>query len=160
MGGAFCGAVDDGCGVAVDDFAGGFPGDFAGVGLDGEDVGVGVLIGEMAASTAEQARGLAEVNTTMNQMDQVTQQNAAMVEEATAAASQLKGEAASLTRLASRCSSRATARSSRRAACSTASLSPAFCIAFGSSVGPSACIDRTGPPPSPPPAYPGAPTRS
>ncbi|MBE7209758.1 MAG: methyl-accepting chemotaxis protein, partial [Gluconacetobacter diazotrophicus] len=36
---------------------------------------------EIAASAQEQATGLAEVNTAVNQMDQVTQQNAAMVEE-------------------------------------------------------------------------------
>jgi methyl-accepting chemotaxis protein len=53
----------------------------------------------MAASTQEQARGLAEVNTTMNQMDQVTQRNAAMVEETTAASHALAQEA---TRLAQR----------------------------------------------------------
>ena len=59
------------------------------------------MVGEMAASAAEQARGLAEVNTTMNQMDQVTQQNAAMVEETTAASHALAQEA---TRLAERMS--------------------------------------------------------
>ena len=52
-------------------------------------------------SAKEQARGLAEVNTTMNQMDQVTQQNAAMVEETTAASHALAQEA---TRLAERMS--------------------------------------------------------
>ncbi|PIB94340.1 HAMP domain-containing methyl-accepting chemotaxis protein [Caulobacter sp. FWC2] len=57
------------------------------------------LVGDMAASTQEQARGLAEVNTTMNQMDQVTQRNAAMVEETTAASHALAEEA---TRLAQR----------------------------------------------------------
>jgi methyl-accepting chemotaxis protein len=54
------------------------------------------LVGEMAASTQEQARGLAEVNTTMNQMDQVTQRNAAMVEETTAASHALAQEATRL----------------------------------------------------------------
>ncbi|RYF44671.1 MAG: hypothetical protein EOO38_17440 [Cytophagaceae bacterium] len=38
----------------------------------------------------EQATGLAEVNIAVNQMDQVTQQNAAMLGTATAAASSLK----------------------------------------------------------------------
>jgi methyl-accepting chemotaxis protein len=57
------------------------------------------LVGDMAASTQEQARGLAEVNTTMNQMDQVTQRNAAMVEQTTAASHALAEEA---TRLAQR----------------------------------------------------------
>ncbi len=40
-----------------------------------------LLVKDIAASAAEQARGLAEVNSAVNQMDQVTQQNAAMVEE-------------------------------------------------------------------------------
>ena len=39
----------------------------------------------IATSAKEQSVGLAEVNTAVNQMDQVTQQNAAMVEEANAA---------------------------------------------------------------------------
>ncbi len=60
---------------------------------------IDALVDSMAASAAEQARGLAEINTTMNQMDQVTQQNAAMVEETTAASHALAQEA---TRLAER----------------------------------------------------------
>ena len=55
------------------------------------------LVSEIAASAQEQASGLAEVNTAVNQMDQFTQQNAAMVEESTAAAHGLNGEADSLT---------------------------------------------------------------
>jgi methyl-accepting chemotaxis protein len=54
------------------------------------------LISEIALSSQEQATGLGQVNTAVNQMDQVTQQNAAMVEEATAAASSLKAEALQL----------------------------------------------------------------
>ncbi|HQT56005.1 MAG TPA: methyl-accepting chemotaxis protein, partial [Phenylobacterium sp.] len=57
------------------------------------------MVGEIAATAQEQSVGLAQVNTAVNQMDQVTQQNAAMVEETTAAASSLKGEAGELTRL-------------------------------------------------------------
>jgi len=44
--GAAGGTVDERGGVAVDDVAGDFPGGFAGVGVDGEDVGVGVLVGD------------------------------------------------------------------------------------------------------------------
>jgi methyl-accepting chemotaxis protein len=51
------------------------------------------LIAEIATSSQEQATGLGQVNTAVNQMDQVTQQNAAMVEEATAAAARLSDEA-------------------------------------------------------------------
>ena len=54
------------------------------------------LIAEIAASAQEQATGLSQVNTAVNQMDQVTQQNAAMVEEATAAATNLQNEAVEL----------------------------------------------------------------
>jgi methyl-accepting chemotaxis protein len=57
------------------------------------------LVVELAASAKEQSTGLGEVNTAVNQMDQVTQQNAAMVEEATAASHGLSGEAQELARL-------------------------------------------------------------
>ncbi len=57
------------------------------------------IVGEIAASAQEQATALDEVNTAVNQMDQVTQQNAAMVEEATAASQALAQEASELTRL-------------------------------------------------------------
>ncbi|MFB2608321.1 methyl-accepting chemotaxis protein, partial [Rhizobium phaseoli] len=51
---------------------------------------------------SEQAVGLKEINQAMNQMDQVTQQNAAMVEEATAASVALNDEAQTLKALATR----------------------------------------------------------
>jgi methyl-accepting chemotaxis protein len=51
------------------------------------------LVSEIAASAQEQASGLAQVNTAVNQMDQVTQQNAAMVEQSTAASANLAKEA-------------------------------------------------------------------
>jgi methyl-accepting chemotaxis protein len=57
------------------------------------------LVAELAASAKEQATGLGEVNAAVNQIDQVTQQNAAMVEEATAASHGLSGEAQELARL-------------------------------------------------------------
>ena len=60
------------------------------------------LVTEIAASAHEQATGLAEVNTAVNQMDQVTQQNAAMVEESTAASHALAQEAAALAALIGR----------------------------------------------------------
>jgi methyl-accepting chemotaxis protein len=63
---------------------------------------IDALIAEIAKSAQEQAIGLSEVNTAVNQMDQVTQQNSAMVEEATAAASGLKSEAGELARLVER----------------------------------------------------------
>ena len=54
---------------------------------------------EIAASAQEQATALHEVNTAVNQMDQVTQQNAAMVEESTAASHSLLQETAELIQL-------------------------------------------------------------
>jgi methyl-accepting chemotaxis protein len=54
------------------------------------------LVSEIAASAQEQAVGLAQVNTAVNQMDQVTQQNAAMVEQSTAASHSLAHEAEAL----------------------------------------------------------------
>jgi methyl-accepting chemotaxis protein len=54
------------------------------------------LVSEIAASAHEQAVGLQQVNTAINHMDQVTQQNAAMVEETTAASHALRQQAESL----------------------------------------------------------------
>jgi methyl-accepting chemotaxis protein len=59
-------------------------------------------IHSIATAAREQATGLQEVNTAVNQMDQVTQQNAAMVEETSAATHKLSGEADGLLRLISR----------------------------------------------------------
>jgi methyl-accepting chemotaxis protein len=66
------------------------------------------LISEIAQSAREQAVGLSEVNSAVNQMDQVTQRNAAMVEEANAASASLQTEASELARLVSRFSTSAT----------------------------------------------------
>jgi methyl-accepting chemotaxis protein len=49
-------------------------------------------VGSIASSSHEQAIGLSQVNTAVNQLDQVTQQNAAMVEENNAASGALAGE--------------------------------------------------------------------
>ena len=59
------------------------------------------IVGEIAASAHEQATGLDQVNTAVNQMDQVTQQNAAMVEESTAASHALAQETEALSRVIS-----------------------------------------------------------
>jgi methyl-accepting chemotaxis protein len=65
-------------------------------------VDITTVMAEIAASTQEQAHGLQEVNNAINQMDQVTQQNAAMVEESTAASHSLAQETAELARLTAR----------------------------------------------------------
>ena len=59
------------------------------------------VVSEISASAHEQATGLQQVNTAVNQMDQVTQQNAAMVEQATAAGHSLREETDGLSRLMS-----------------------------------------------------------
>ncbi|WP_377403255.1 methyl-accepting chemotaxis protein [Rhizobium helianthi] len=56
----------------------------------------------IATAAKEQSIGLAEVNSAVNQMDQVTQHNAAMVEEATAASGTLTNEVLRLRQLLSR----------------------------------------------------------
>jgi methyl-accepting chemotaxis protein len=63
---------------------------------------INAIVTEIAASAKEQATGLAGVNTSVNQMDQVTQQNAAMVEQSTAASHALAQEAEELRRLVGR----------------------------------------------------------
>ncbi len=58
-------------------------------------------IGAIVTATREQSVGLQEINTAVNTMDQGTQQNAAMVEEQTAASHGLAAEAAALNELLS-----------------------------------------------------------
>ncbi|WP_415014266.1 methyl-accepting chemotaxis protein [Brevundimonas sp.] len=59
------------------------------------------LVAEIAASAQEQSTGLHQINAAVNQMDQATQQNAAMVEQTTAASHRLAEEAEGLARLVS-----------------------------------------------------------
>jgi methyl-accepting chemotaxis protein len=63
---------------------------------------VNVQMNAIATAAKEQATGLAEVNTAVNQMDQFTQQNAAMVEETNAASAGLATESARLRQLIQR----------------------------------------------------------
>lgn len=60
---------------------------------------INTLVKSIAAGAQEQAGSLGEVNSAIVQMDQTTQQNAAMVEQSTAAAHALSGEAESLAKL-------------------------------------------------------------
>ncbi len=53
---------------------------------------VSTLVSEIAASAKEQSVSLSEVNTAVNKMDQVTQQNASMVEQTTAASHSLAND--------------------------------------------------------------------
>jgi methyl-accepting chemotaxis protein len=60
------------------------------------------LVTEINDSTQAQASGLSEINAAVNQMDQMVQQNAAMVEQSTAASHALRGEAGHLSALVAR----------------------------------------------------------
>ncbi|MDO8250736.1 MAG: methyl-accepting chemotaxis protein [Rhodoferax sp.] len=51
------------------------------------------IIGEITAAAAEQSHGIDEVNTSVVQLDQMTQQNAALVEQSAAAAESLREQA-------------------------------------------------------------------
>jgi methyl-accepting chemotaxis protein len=57
------------------------------------------IIGEISAASAEQSSGIEEINLAVTQMDAGTQQNAALVEQATAAAQSLDDQAHALKRL-------------------------------------------------------------
>ena len=57
---------------------------------------VSAIMGEIADASEEQTSGIEHVNNAIVQMDQVTQQNAALVEEATAAAQSMQQQAAAL----------------------------------------------------------------
>jgi methyl-accepting chemotaxis protein len=60
------------------------------------------VMAEIASSSREQASGIEQVNKAITMMDDVTQQNAALVEEASAAAQALTEQASSLTQLIAR----------------------------------------------------------
>jgi len=55
------------------------------------------IIGEITVASAEQSEGIGQVNVAVTQLDQATQQNAALVEESAAAAESLREQARKLT---------------------------------------------------------------
>jgi len=57
---------------------------------------VGDIVGEITAAAAEQAGGIGQVNQAVGQLDQMTQQNAALVEQSAAAAHSLREQATRL----------------------------------------------------------------
>jgi methyl-accepting chemotaxis protein len=57
---------------------------------------VSVLVGEIATASHEQSQGIDQVNTAISEMDSVTQQNASLVEESSAAGRSLQIQAAAL----------------------------------------------------------------
>ncbi len=64
--------------------------------LVGQVDAVAALIDQISASASEQSNGVGQVNAAIGQLDQVTQQNAALVEEAAAAAQSLNQQAAGM----------------------------------------------------------------
>jgi methyl-accepting chemotaxis protein-1 (serine sensor receptor) len=54
------------------------------------------IVGDISAASTEQSQGVAQIGEAVQQMDQVTQQNAALVEEMAAAANSLKTQAREL----------------------------------------------------------------
>ncbi|WP_426254899.1 methyl-accepting chemotaxis protein [Sphingomonas sp. DC2300-3] len=61
--------------------------------LTGRIIEISRLASEIATAAEQQAMGLSQINIAVSEMDATTQQNAAMVEEATAAARSLAGQA-------------------------------------------------------------------
>lgn len=59
------------------------------------------IMGEIAAATDEQSRGISQIAQAMAEMDTTTQQNAALVEESSAAASSLEDQAVQLEKVVS-----------------------------------------------------------
>jgi methyl-accepting chemotaxis protein len=59
------------------------------------------IIGEITAASSEQSGGIGQVNTSVAQLDQMTQSNAALVEQSTAAAESLKEQASKLAQVVS-----------------------------------------------------------
>jgi len=59
------------------------------------------IMGEIASASSEQSKGIGQVGTAISQMDSVTQQNAALVEESSATSSSLEQQAYQLTEIVS-----------------------------------------------------------
>jgi methyl-accepting chemotaxis protein len=57
---------------------------------------VSAFIGDITTAATEQSQGIGQVNSAVNQLDQMTQQNAALVEESAAAADSLRDQAGRL----------------------------------------------------------------
>lgn len=57
------------------------------------------IMGEINAANREQTTGIEEINTAVTQMDEVTRQNASLVDESAAATNSLQGQADALARL-------------------------------------------------------------
>ncbi|MDP9014980.1 MAG: methyl-accepting chemotaxis protein [Pseudomonadota bacterium] len=80
------------------------------------------IVSEIAAASAEQSSGIAQVGKAVNEMDDVTQQNAALVEEAAAASQSIVEQAKALNELVARYQVGASASSSGGAGASVRAM--------------------------------------
>jgi len=105
------------------------------------------IIGEITAASAEQSDGIGQVNGSVAQLDQMTQQNAALVEQSAAAAESLKEQAAKLSQVV------ATFRLDTSSAVHTAPrpvvLAPAKPVAARKPAQASSAVPRVSTPPRP-----------
>jgi methyl-accepting chemotaxis protein len=96
------------------------------------------IMSQIAAASVEQSSGIDQVNTAVAQMDEVTQQNAALVEQAAAAAESLEEQAATLSetvgqfRLDGVTGGRNTGSSRRRTVMPSAAQKPSMRLAVNS----------------------------
>ena len=79
------------------------------------------VVAEIASASSEQSTGIEQVNIAISQMDEMTQQNAALVEQATAASQSMSEQAGELSRMLSgyRTEGGTTGQSQRAAVLST-----------------------------------------
>ena len=88
------------------------------------------IMGEITSASQEQSAGIEQINQAVVQMDRVTQQNAALVEEASAAAAALQDQAGGLVQVVSvfKLAADGAPRTARRAA--AAVTAPAIQLSF------------------------------
>jgi methyl-accepting chemotaxis protein len=87
--------------------------------------GVTTIMGDIAAASAEQGQGIEQINQAVTEMDAVTQQNAALVEEAAAAAESMQEQARELAQIVSQFQLDADGRAPARAAVQPRTALPA-----------------------------------
>jgi methyl-accepting chemotaxis protein len=103
------------------------------------------IMSEITSASVEQSAGIEQVNTAIVQMDQVTQQNAALVEEAAAAAESMQEQAAKLSEVVSVFKLLATSQSAplvKRAAVARKPAVPASVVASAKAPAPRPALKK------------------
>ncbi|MFZ5547848.1 MAG: methyl-accepting chemotaxis protein [Pseudomonadota bacterium] len=108
------------------------------------------IIGEITAASSEQSQGIGQINTAVVHLDQMTQQNAALVEESAAAAQSMKDQAQTLAQVVSVFRTGTDAPAARVAA--PAAPKPAPAAAPKAAAKPAAAPKPAAPVPARPPA--------